>query len=67
MVEEQNKPTIDEQLQIKKILKGVTAEKQNQHNQLMNEFKKAHRKMFKSPENECSQQKVVSGAETLVS
>lgn len=49
---EQNKPSIDEQLQMKKILKGVTSEKQSQHNKLMDEFKKAHRKMFKAPDPE---------------
>ncbi|XP_008192662.2 harmonin isoform X1 [Tribolium castaneum] len=49
---EQDKPSIDEQLQMKKILKGVTSEKQSQHNKLMDEFKKAHRKMFKAPDNE---------------
>ncbi|KRT85145.1 PDZ domain-containing protein, partial [Oryctes borbonicus] len=44
-------PSIDEQLQMKKILKGVDSEKQQQHNQLMNEFRKAHRKMFKGAED----------------
>ncbi|KAJ3659498.1 hypothetical protein Zmor_011183 [Zophobas morio] len=48
---EQNGPTIDEQLQMKKILKNVTSEKQHQHNQLMDEFKKAHQKMFKPADN----------------
>ncbi|XP_068906640.1 harmonin isoform X3 [Tenebrio molitor] len=47
---EQNKPTIDEQLQMKKILKNVTSEKQHQHSKLMDEFKKAHKKMFRAPE-----------------
>ncbi|XP_022912475.2 harmonin isoform X1 [Onthophagus taurus] len=42
------KPSIDDQLQIKKILKGVNSDKQQQHSQLMDEFKKAHKKMFKS-------------------
>lgn len=36
---------------MKKILKGVTSDKHHQHNKLMDEFKKAHRKMFK-PTNE---------------
>ncbi|KAK9739139.1 PDZ domain [Popillia japonica] len=44
-------PSIDEQLQMKKILKGVDSEKQQQHTQLMNEFRKAHRKMFKAVES----------------
>ncbi|KAJ8939761.1 hypothetical protein NQ318_004175, partial [Aromia moschata] len=43
------KPSIDEQIQMKKILKGVTTDQQYQHNKLMDEFKKAHQKMFKSP------------------
>ncbi|KAF5280494.1 hypothetical protein FQA39_LY18039 [Lamprigera yunnana] len=46
------KPTIDEQLQKQKILKGVDAEKQEQHTKLMNEFRKVHRKMFKT-DDEC--------------
>lgn len=36
---------------MKKILKGVDSEKQQQHTQLMNEFRKAHRKMFKAVES----------------
>lgn len=31
---------------MKKIVKNVDSDKQQQHNKLMDEFKKAHRKMF---------------------
>ncbi|XP_048516994.1 harmonin isoform X1 [Dendroctonus ponderosae] len=44
------KPSIDEQLQKKKIFKGVDSDKQFQHSKLMDEFKRAHKKMFKSSE-----------------
>ncbi|XP_076274051.1 uncharacterized protein LOC143204978 isoform X1 [Rhynchophorus ferrugineus] len=47
-VMEAQKPSIDEQLQKKKILKNVNNDKQHQHSKLMDEFKKAHQKMFKS-------------------
>ncbi|KAF2902793.1 hypothetical protein ILUMI_03387, partial [Ignelater luminosus] len=50
--ENNNKPTIDEQLQKRKILKGVDTDKQQQHSKLMDEFKKVHRKMFKSVEED---------------
>ncbi|KAL1509883.1 hypothetical protein ABEB36_004554 [Hypothenemus hampei] len=47
--------SIDEQLQVKKVLKGsVDSERQDQHNKLMNEFKKAHQKMFKQTTNDTS-------------
>lgn len=46
------KPSIDEQLQKEKILKGVDTNKQQQHSRLMDEFKKVHRKMFKTSDNE---------------
>lgn len=48
---EQSKPTIDEQLQMKKILKNVDTDKQQQHSKLMDEFRKAHRKMFKATDD----------------
>lgn len=44
----ETKPSIDDQLQMKKVLKGVSTEKQYQHCKLMDEFKKAHQKMFKN-------------------
>ncbi|XP_050307844.1 harmonin isoform X2 [Anthonomus grandis grandis] len=44
------KPSIEEQLQIKKILKNVDDDKQHQHSKLMDEFKKAHQRMFKNNE-----------------
>ncbi|XP_045479127.1 harmonin isoform X2 [Harmonia axyridis] len=49
----ESKPSIDEQLQKKKIVEGFSPEKQSQHCKLMDEFKKAHKKMFKSSD-ECS-------------
>jgi hypothetical protein len=65
---EQNKPTIDEQLQMKKILKNVTSEKQHQHSKLMDEFKKAHKKMFRAPEGgDNTGAAPTVGKETLVS
>lgn len=39
---------IEEELQKNKILKGVDTEKKHQHDKLMDEFRKAHRKMFNS-------------------
>lgn len=42
------KPSIDDQLQMKKLIKGVSSDKQHQHSKLMDEFKKAHKRMFKS-------------------
>ncbi|XP_066145408.1 uncharacterized protein [Euwallacea fornicatus] len=42
--------SIDDQLQKKKILKSVDSDRQHQHSKLMDEFKKAHQKMFKSTE-----------------
>ena len=44
-------PSIDEQLQMKRVIKGADFELQQQHTQLMDEFRKAHRKMFKANEN----------------
>lgn len=61
----ESKPSIDEQIQMKKILKGVTNEKQFQHNKLMNEFKQAHKKMFKASDGDGKAQE--SGKDTLVS
>ncbi|XP_018570293.1 harmonin isoform X3 [Anoplophora glabripennis] len=49
-VTKEEKPSIDEQLQMKKILKGINTDQQYQHNKLMDEFKKAHQKMFKGPD-----------------
>lgn len=37
---------IEEEVQKNKILKGVDTEKKHQHDKLMDEFRKAHRKMF---------------------
>ncbi|GJQ84792.1 hypothetical protein Trydic_g21191 [Trypoxylus dichotomus] len=56
-------PSIDEQLQMRKILKGVDSEKQQQHTQLMNEFRKAHRKMFKGAEDQDEVEEVGSAPE----
>lgn len=42
--------TIDEKIQKKKILKGINSDKQEQHTKLMDEFKRAHKKMFQSEE-----------------
>lgn len=36
---------------MKKILKNVDADKQQQHSRLMDEFRKAHRRMFKGAED----------------
>ncbi|XP_044748289.1 harmonin isoform X2 [Coccinella septempunctata] len=44
----ESKPSIDEQLQMKKIVDVFSPDKQSQHCKLMDEFKKAHKKMFKS-------------------
>lgn len=44
----ETKPSIDEQLQLKKVVDGFSTEKQSQHCKLMDEFKKAHKRMFKS-------------------
>lgn len=59
---------------MKKILKGINTDQQYQHNKLMDEFKKAHQKMFKGPgemsQNDSSpnlKQNDVLGKETLVS
>lgn len=46
--EVQKKINIDEELQKKKILKSVDSDKKHQHDKLMDEFRKAHRKMFNS-------------------
>lgn len=42
---------IDEEVQKNKILKGVDTDKKHQHDKLMDEFRKAHRKMFSSTLN----------------
>jgi hypothetical protein len=53
---------------MKKILKNVTSEKQHQHSKLMDEFKKAHKKMFRAPEGgDNSGAAPTVGKETLVS
>lgn len=54
---------------MKKVLKGVNMDQQFQHNKLMNEFKQAHQKMFKSSsiEGENPVQNNVIGKETMVS
>ncbi|KAL3266404.1 hypothetical protein HHI36_010580 [Cryptolaemus montrouzieri] len=44
----ETRPSIDEQLQMKKCVQSATSDKQSQHSKLMDEFKKAHKKMFKS-------------------
>ncbi|KAK9870956.1 hypothetical protein WA026_009918 [Henosepilachna vigintioctopunctata] len=49
----ETKPSIEEQLQMKKIVQGVSTDQQSQHSKLMDEFKKAHKKMFKSTD-ECN-------------
>lgn len=41
--------SIEEQIQKKKLLRGFSSDQQFQHDKLMNEFKQAHQKMFKSP------------------
>ncbi|XP_060531155.1 harmonin isoform X2 [Cylas formicarius] len=53
-ITEEPKQTIDEQIQIKKILKGVSTDQQFQHNKLMDEFKRAHQRMFKVPDSKKS-------------
>nr|XP_023011707.1 harmonin isoform X1 [Leptinotarsa decemlineata]XP_023011708.1 harmonin isoform X1 [Leptinotarsa decemlineata] len=58
--------SIDELLQKKKMLNGISTDQQYQHNKLMNEFKEAHQKMFKSPsELECSKKMTALGKETM--
>ncbi|CAH1988325.1 unnamed protein product [Acanthoscelides obtectus] len=57
--------SIDEQLQVKKMLKNVTFDQQHQHNKLMNEFKQVHQKMFKPSENDDTKQNEVIGKETM--
>lgn len=51
--EAQRKINIDDELQKKKILKSVDSEKKQQHDKLMDEFKRAHRKMFNSSNDSC--------------
>lgn len=65
----QDEPSIDEQIQMKKVLKGVPTDQQFQHTKLMNEFKQAHQKMFRSTSNEDDGTTVntVIGKETMVS
>ncbi|XP_018327371.1 harmonin isoform X2 [Agrilus planipennis] len=48
--EMKNKPSIDEELQKKKILKGISTNQQTHHTKLMDEFKLVHKKMFRSSE-----------------
>ncbi|XP_030755760.1 uncharacterized protein LOC115882066 isoform X2 [Sitophilus oryzae] len=50
-VTDQQGPSIDEQLQKKKILMNVNNDHHYQHNKLMDEFKRAHQKMFKPNES----------------
>ncbi|KAG5870908.1 hypothetical protein JTB14_035672 [Gonioctena quinquepunctata] len=58
--------SIDEQIQKKKMLNGVSTDKQFQHSKLMDEFKQAHQKMFKSTNGiECSKQTASFGMETM--
>nr|CAH7754677.1 unnamed protein product [Callosobruchus chinensis] len=57
--------SIDEQLQVKKMLKNVTFDQQHQHNKLMNEFKQVHQKMFKPNENDGAKQNEVIGKDTM--
>ncbi|KAK5644117.1 hypothetical protein RI129_007962 [Pyrocoelia pectoralis] len=47
----QTKQSIDERLQEQKILKVTDTGKEEQHRKLMDEFKKVHRKMFKSTDD----------------
>lgn len=53
---------------MKKVLKGVNMDQQFRHNKLMNEFKQAHQKMFKSSsvEEDTPTQGNVIGTETMV-
>ncbi|CAH1187892.1 unnamed protein product [Phyllotreta striolata] len=44
-----NEETIDDQIQKKKLIRGLSSDQQFQHTKLMNEFKQVHQKMFKSP------------------
>lgn len=57
---------------MKKILKNVDNDKQQQHSKLMDEFRKAHRKMFQANENtkeeiSPSKEKTTSVKDTMVS
>lgn len=54
---------------MKKVLKGVNMDQQFRHSKLMNEFKQAHQKMFKSSSCEDGHlvQGNVIGPETMVS
>lgn len=61
------KPTIDEQIQMKKILKNVDSDKQQQHSKLMDEFRIAHRKMFKTNNEEVSSKESSDCSETMAS
>ncbi|XP_031338949.1 harmonin [Photinus pyralis] len=45
------KQSIDERLQEQKTLKSIDTGKEEQHRKLMDEFKKVHRKMFKSTDD----------------
>ncbi|CAH0561329.1 unnamed protein product [Brassicogethes aeneus] len=59
--EQEQKPSIDEQIQMKKIMKNVSQDKQFQHTKLMDEFKKAHRKMFRTVSEPGAQQNAGAG------
>lgn len=52
---------------MKKILKNVDNDKQQQHSKLMDEFRKAHRKMFKTNGDEVSSQEKVASMVPQVS
>ncbi|CAH1174015.1 unnamed protein product [Phaedon cochleariae] len=58
---------IDEQIQKKKLLRSISTDQQFQHSKLMNEFKQAHQKMFKSNgEVDCPKQDLPAfGKETM--
>lgn len=47
-------------------MKGVNVEQQQQHSRLMDEFKVAHQKMFKSTDADGPKQNSVIGKETMV-
>lgn len=52
---------------MKKILKNVDTDKQQQHSKLMDEFKKAHKKMFKATDDTASAQNTSDGNNNAVS
>ncbi|XP_028133149.1 harmonin [Diabrotica virgifera virgifera] len=57
--------SIDEQLQKKKLLRGLSSDQQFQHTKLMNEFKQAHQKMFKTSSLDCTKSNSALGKDTL--